>query len=359
MDNRKICLVVPSLGIGGQERFSSVLVNYFSSLGHEVHVIFLVHHTPFYTLIDNIRVYWPSFRKKKDKRVLIHRIRVLFYLRRTILNIKPDTVLSLSEVCNILAIGVLLGSKIPVYISDRNSPDTLRPFYIRILRNIFYPFAAGIIAQTQFAKDKLSAIKGVKNSKIAVLPNPIKQMNYYPKESNTKVVLTVGSLLPVKNLFELIEIFSEINHPDWQLHIVGDGPLKEQLTHRIEALRMTDSIFMLGAVTDVDSALSQGDIFAFTSVSEGFPNALNEAMAYPLACIAYDCVTGPSEMIQNDVNGYLIAMGDREDYKRKLKQLMEDESLRERFKKESKRNRDKFALDVVGQRYLNFILGVG
>jgi len=80
-------------------------------------------------------------------------------------------------------------------------------------------------------------------------------------------------------------------------------------------------------------------------------------MAYPLACVAYDCVTGPSEMIRNDVNGYLIEMGDRDDYKRKLKQLMVDESIRERFKKESKRNRDKFALNVVGQRYLNFILG--
>jgi len=344
--------------MGGQERVFSVLVNYFSSLGHEVHVIFLVHHTPFYKLNDNIRVYWPGFREKNNKRGLMYWIRILFYLRRTMLKIKPDTVLSVPEGYNNLAICVLLGSKIPVYVSDRSSPvRTLWPFHIRILRKIFYPFATGIIAQTQFAKDKLSEIKGVKNSKISVIPNPLKRMIHYPKENDTKVVLNVGRLTPEKNLFELIEIFSEINHPDWQLHIVGDGPLKEQLMNRIEELRMTDRIFMRGAVTDVDRALSQGDVFAFTSVSEGFPNALNEAMAYPLACIAYDCVTGPSEMIQNDVNGYLIEMGDRNDYKRKLKQLMVDESIRERFKKESQRNRDKFALDVVGQRYLNFILG--
>lgn len=354
MDNKKICLVLPTLTGGGMERVMSELANYFVSLGHEVSIVCLIHHNPFYKLNDDIKLYLPDFGRNQ-KRGLMYWIKIIFYLRRTILKIHPDTVLSIPQGYSNLTIFALFNSKIPVYVSERNSPNKPVPLRNIILRKMFYPFAAGIIAQTQFAKDKLKA-SGIKNGNIAVIPNPLKRMNYYLKESDSKIILNIGRLVMEKNQGELIEIFSQINYPDWHLHIIGNGHLKEQLINQIEELQMKDKIFIFDAVSNVDKELSKSDIFAFTSIYEGFPNALNEAMAYPLACIAYDCIAGPSEMIKDGVNGYLVTMNDKNEYKHKLEQLMRNKSIREKFLKESKRNRVRFSLNIVGQQYLNFIL---
>lgn len=354
MSKKKICLVLPTLTGGGMERVISELANYFSSLGHEIHIICLVNHIPFYKINDNISLYQPK-AVIGAKRNLIYWVKILFFLRSTILKINPDTVLSIPQGYSNLTIFALLYSNIPVYVSERNSPNKPVSFKSRVLRKIFYPLATGIIAQTQFAKDKLKK-SGIKNDNIIVIPNPLKKMTYYPKEADSKVVLNIGRLVMEKNQCELVKIFSEIKCSDWKLHIIGSGPLREQLLDQIKELEMTDRIFISDSVSNIDKELSKGDIFAFTSIYEGFPNSLNEAMAYPLACIAYDCIAGPGEMIKNGVNGYLVKMKDKDDYKQKLEQLMMDKSIRDKFSMESKMNRDKFSLDIIGQQYLNFIL---
>ena len=60
---------------------------------------------------------------------------------------------------------------------------------------------------------------------------------------------------------------------------------------------------MLGAVDDVDKWLARASIFAFSSISEGFPNALIEAMAAGLPCVSFDCDAGPRDIIKNKING--------------------------------------------------------
>ena len=77
--------------------------------------------------------------------------------------------------------------------------------------------------------------------------------------------------------------------------------------------------------------LKSAQIFAFTSLSEGFPNALAEGLAAGCACISYDCPTGPAELIQHGQNGLLIDLGDESAYRKNLEVLMSDSSLRERL----------------------------
>lgn len=79
-------------------------------------------------------------------------------------------------------------------------------------------------------------------------------------------------------------------------------------------------------------------------------------MAYPLPCISYNCTAGPSELIENGVNGILVELGEFEDYVLKLKILMRDEKLRKRLKMKASRNRELFLVERIGNQYLKFIL---
>ena len=90
---------------------------------------------------------------------------------------------------------------------------------------------------------------------------------------------------------ELLRAFSRLRDPrDWRLMLVGDGPQRERLEALTDELRLGERVRFTGARKDVDALLARSSIFAFASLSEGYPNALLEAMASGLCCISFDCV---------------------------------------------------------------------
>src|SRR5690606_481599 len=100
---------------------------------------------------------------------------------------------------------------------------------------------------------------------------------------------------------------------------------------------------------------SKASIFAFPSISEGFPNALSEAIAYPLPCIAYDCPAGPADLIKNEENGFLIPINDRGSFKIHLEKLMIDSALRRYLIINYQLHRDKYHIKSISEMYLSFI----
>lgn len=354
--NKKIVLVIPTFSIGGMERIMSELAKYFNTKGHEVHVLFLIDHKPFYKVDENIKLYYPKINKEvSDSRGILYWLKVIRYIRKTIKTIKPDTVFAIPQGYSNLTVLSLLGTSIPVYISDRNSPNKPVPFKSRVLRKIFYPLANGIIAQTEFAKENLIR-SGINNKNIEVIPNPLKIINYYKRESDKLTIINIGRFVMEKNQKELIDIFSKTDNEDWQLKIIGSGPLKKSLEAQINKLGLENKVFLIEPVSNVDKEMSQADIFAFTSIYEGFPNSLSEALGYPLACISYDCIAGPKEMILDGTNGYLVQKDNQKEYIQKLNDMMHNKAKREFFQQEAKHHKEKFSMQKIGDRYLKFLL---
>lgn len=354
----RISMIIPTFSGGGMERAMSQLANYFNEKGHEVHIIFLIKHNLFYEISPDIKTHVPDFDYVPDPglKKIFYWARVILYVREMLKRIEPDTIFSVPQGYNNISILASRGLGIPIYVSDRNSPAKKTSFIKAFLKRIFYPHANGIISQTSYAKQALLKA-GIKNNNITVISNPVKEIKHYPKKENgKKIVLNVGRFVMEKNQEELIEIFSRIKDPNWVLHIVGDGPLKGKLEGKIRQLEMEDRVYLLEPAKDIDLVLSQADIFAFTSVLEGYPNALNEAMAYPLACIAYDCIAGPSDMITDGYNGYLVRSGDKSGYIEKLKNLIEDSELRNSLKEKALLSSKQRSLEVIGSQYLSFIL---
>lgn len=348
---RKICFVTPTLQMGGMERVVSLLSNHAAKNGYDVYIICLMNKKSYYYLDDRVNVLEPAFEYKKG---LLNKTKVFYHVSSCLFNVRPSVVLSFSEVFNPLSIISAKLANVPVYISDRSNPKKKLSFLTQRLRKFTYPLAKGIISQTELAKI-ISLNKGYNNN-ITVIPNPLREINDNIKRIKEPIIISVGRLVPTKNYKELIDIFFEIeNEKNWQLWILGDGPDRDDLQEHINKLKLNDRVTLFGAVKDVDSYLSKASIFAFPSISEGFPNALSEAIAYPLPCIAYDCPAGPADLIKNEENGFLIPINDRGSFKIHLEKLMIDSALRRDLVINYQLHRDKYHIKSISEMYLSFI----
>jgi GalNAc-alpha-(1->4)-GalNAc-alpha-(1->3)-diNAcBac-PP-undecaprenol alpha-1,4-N-acetyl-D-galactosaminyltransferase len=124
MEGKKICVVSPSLKIGGIERALSVLSNYFVSKGYDVTFISCLAGDKFYTLNENIKFIEPHFNRTASKlNKLSYYPRMVLWIRKQVKRVDPDVVLTFGDNFNPLVLLAVSGLKYPVFISDRTSPD--------------------------------------------------------------------------------------------------------------------------------------------------------------------------------------------------------------------------------------------
>ena len=227
---------------------------------------------------------------------------------------RPDVVLTMPEDTGIYVILSLIGTGIPVYVSERNNPWVMPDVKItRFLRKIAYPFAKGVIFQTEMAKSffpKFIQKKGV------VIGNPVDATRIpAPYEGERKkVIVGAGRLEKQKNFSLLISAFAEFSKdvPGYELCIYGEGRLREQLEKEADILRIADKVLLPGRKNNLLELMNECSMFVLSSDYEGMPNVLIEAMCMGMPVISTDCQSGgPKELIQDHVNGLLIPVGDK------------------------------------------------
>lgn len=354
---KKIGLVIPSLQAGGMERVMSELIREFSKDNSiELHLILYgITREIFYEVPQNVKIHTPEFTFNNKKR-LLHTFKTLLFLRKKIKSIQPTTILSFGEIWNNFVLLATIGLNVPVFVSDRCQPDKSLGKLHDWLRNKLYPGAKGIIAQTEEGKKIFTAMYS--NPNIEVIGNPIRLIKSGQERQN--IVLSVGRLIDSKHHDELIKVFSKINRPGWKLIIVGDDAIKQQnkvkLQQLIQELDAEDKIQLAGKRNDVEEFYTKSKIFAFTSSSEGFPNVIGEAQSAGLATIAFDCISGPSDMIIDGENGFLIPLFDYAEFQKKLEILMANEELRQKMGEAAALHINRFSSEVIATRFLKFIL---
>lgn len=356
----KVCFVIPSLHAGGMERVMTHLIWYFNSREEiELHLILYgINRDVFYEIPKNMKIHKPQFTFDNTKRFL-HTVATILFLRKKIREIHPDTVLSFGEIWNNIVILSCLGLKVPVYISDRCQPNKQLSFRQEWLRKVLYPKAKGIIVQTSTARDIY--INKFKNKNIFVIGNPIRKIDSSISIPKENVVLSVGRLIHSKHFDELIKLFSRIGIPGWKLIIVGDDALKQQNRIKFEALIETlgarDRIELAGERSDVDSFYLRSKIFAFTSSSEGFPNVIGEAMSARLPVVSFDCIAGPSEMIQDGKNGFLVPLFNYTLFEEKLRSLMKNEFLQNKLGQQARSDiHTYYSVDTICKKFYTTIV---
>lgn len=355
----RICLVIPSLHLGGMERVMSELAQYFCSKPeYEVHlVLYGLERDIFYSIPEDLIVHKPEFEFKSKKRTW-YTLKTLWFLRKKIKSIDPDTILSFGELWNNFVLISTLGLKNPVYVSDRCQPDKRWGRVQEIFRNYLYPKAAGVICQTETAKRIYQRM--FRQNNFQVIGNPIREIKPNREIPKENIVLSVGRLIQSKHHDELIRIFAAINPSNWKLVIVGDDAIKQQNKVRLEALieelGMRDKIILAGKRFDVDDFYNRAKLFAFTSSSEGFPNVIGEAMSAGLPVVAYDCIAGPSDLIVHNETGFLVELHDSERFKELLDSLILDDKMCKEFGEKAKMKIKEFSVDQIGQKFEKVLL---
>jgi len=353
----KIAFVTPSLAFGGRERVLSKLINYFVDKGEEVHLIMYgkkrsIH----FSLKSNVIIHEPMFEFHRSEQVFA--LRSLLFIRKTIRENGIDTMVSFEEKWNRFALLSVVGLNIRKVVSNRNNPYRDYGFVDRHLANLLYPKADVLIAQTSIAKEVYE--KRYKLKKCVIIGNPIDQIE--DDENNIQrenIVICVARLMKSKNHDRLIEIFSKTNHKGWKLYIVGGAfgktDLSVSLKEKAKALGIEDDVIFTGSTDDVNSYLLRSKIFAFTSDHEGFPNSIGEAMAAGLPVVSYDCVAGPSDMIDDGINGFLVPVFDDDTFVEKLNYLMSNSDVVAKMGEAAKTKMKQFDSTAICEHYYNTI----
>lgn len=354
----KICCCIHSLNPGGMERVMSELINGFiQNHGAEVHVILYgIERTVFYDIDDRAIIHRPPFVFTNKHRTWCT-LKTIQFLHKEIKHIAPDTVLSFGNYWNSLVLLATRGLKYPVYVSDRSSPAKNMGRFQNKLRDILYPKATGVIAQTSKAKDYYDKLFTQKN--YAIIGNPIRNIEIPENNQREKIIVSVGRLINTKHYDRMIKLFAELDRPDWKLIIVGGDAQNQNNMTKLRAVLAEignpENIELAGTQKNVESYLLRGSIFAFTSSSEGFPNVVGEAMSAGLPVVSYDCVAGPSDMIEDGGGGYLVPVFDDELFKQRLIELMDDEAKRVAMGIKAKEDIKTFEVVRIVDKFYRFI----
>ena len=142
---------------------------------------------------------------------------------------------------------------------------------------------------------------------------------FYVAMTRTKnrVYIVTPEQHPSEFILELIK-----DYPNIKLDIFGTGEIKEELLAEIEEKGLQNNVFLKGWTTNTVKEYCEHDIYLMTSNFEGMPNSLMEAMAVGLPCISTDCETGPSDLIDDGVNGYLVKVNNATELAEKIKQII-------------------------------------
>lgn len=194
------------------------------------------------------------------------------------------------------------------------------------------------------------------NKRYAVMPNPVSfdSKEYDKKCTRSKILLTVGRLSSEKNYSSLLRIWAmvESKHKDWKLRIVGDGAEMPNLQQLAKKLKITDSVEFAGYSSKVREEMLKAQIFALTSLYEGFGLVLLEAATCGLPVISYKTPYGPEDIIKEGKTGILVDYLNESEFAEKLDALMSDKQLQRKMGIEAQKGVTEYSIDAIMQRWL-------
>lgn len=348
-----LTIVNATLSHGGAERVISILANYLASKDYEITILTWLDTPIFYKIDERVIVY--SIEKESRSSNLIKK---MIWFRRYMSKHKPDLLLSFLAIFNVVTLVSLLGLGVKTIVCERNDPR-YTPFGKpqRILRNIIYYLADGILTQTDNNKAYFSDSL---QDKTHVIYNPIFMNNDYIGKallmSREKTIISVARLEPQKNQLMLIEAFAEFskNHPDFNLIILGEGHFRCTLEQKIRDLGISEKVHLPGVVNNVFEYLSKAQMFVLSSYFEGMPNTLLEAMCIGLPCISTK-VSGAIDLIEDGKNGFLVDIDDYHTMAIKMNQIANNLELQNSLGKEASKLYARLNVDVISKEWENYI----
>jgi len=314
-----VAFMVGSLRIGGAER---MMVHTANEMSHQLRVSFLSL-TGGGELKGELKkeIVLYSFDNKKSLSSLPS---VLGFLKKE----KPDVLISTQIHVNLIAVllKIIFRLKTKIVLREATSPGSqflefndFKSKLVKLAVRRLYPKADAIIAICEAVKKNLLEHHFAKPSQVSVIYNPVinsfflegiraeaKHEFFY---AGVPVVISIGRLTRTKNFALLLNAFALfLKKSDARLIIIGDGPEKENLLRKIKELQLERKTFLPGKILNPYAYLEKSSVYVLTSLFEGLPNALIEAMACGVQLVSVDCPGGSAEILMNGKLGKLTRM---------------------------------------------------
>lgn len=281
---------------------------------------------------------------------LIADLVILALLRRAILLTRPDTVISMIHLMNIRMLAATAGLPFRRFVSERCDPWVNTIHHWERARRRFYAQADGVITQTADASRYFERF----GAKCHAIPNVVMAPPAGERESRpTRTLIALARLVAFKRLNLIIRAFAHIadEHPDWRLDIWGEGEQRPFLESVIRQVGTNGRIRLRGHAHDIYPVLRSSDLFAMASTTEGFPNALCEAMACGVPAVVIDCGAGVREIVRDGVDGLIVQANGPAQYGEALSRLMRDDAERARLAARAPEIVERFSEEKVMARW--------
>lgn len=215
------------------------------------------------------------------------------------------------------------------------------------------PQVDALVSLTERNAEWLREKWGEAAPRIEVIPNALPATGRPVSGGRQQVVMSAGRLVRGKGFGDLIRAFGQVSRefPDWRLRIFGNGPQRDVLLRTARDLGIAGKVELMPPTTDIESEWARASIGALASGSEGLPLVLLEARGAGLPVVAYDCETGPREIIENGKDGYLVPVGHVGGFASSLRLLMGDEGRREAMGSHATESLRRFAPDAVAEQW--------
>lgn len=320
---RHIAIFIPTLNVGGAERVLLELAQEFLRLGHRIDLVLMwARETPLMKAVPaGVRIV-----DLKRPHLWTSTAAMARYIRTE----QPDGIIAAMPLANAIAVYArkLARSSVRVVLSEHSGKslafgdaDTPKYRLLSYAIRFAYRFADCIIGVSHGVSDRLRAIPAVARDRIRVVYNPysprIEQLAAEPsphvwlEDRSTPVLLASGRLEAEKDFATLLRAFAKVRSVrPARLIVLGEGSLRASLEQLAGELGIREHVDFPGYVLNPWAYVSRARLFVLSSIQEGLPGVLIEALACGVPVVSTDCYTGPAEILEGGRYGALVPTND-------------------------------------------------
>ncbi|WP_298119873.1 glycosyltransferase family 4 protein [Flavobacterium sp.] len=346
-------------GSGGLERVLSIKASYLvDKLGYEVTILGLNKGCSnlFYEFSNQIK--FEEIEVSGNPFSYIKKY--ISGIKDTIKKLNPDVVIVCDDGLKAFSLPTILGKAKPIIYERHVSKNIeigkdfnvfkliIAKTKMKIMEVLGSTFTKFIVLTKENTKEW-----NLKN--LQIISNPL---SFYPNESATlqnKKVIAVGKQSYQKGYDRLLVSWQTViaKNPNWKLEIYGKKDSTQGLENLAKELNIASSVTFFEPEKNILPKYLDSSIYVMSSRFEGFGMVLIEAMACGIPCVSFDCPFGPSDIIQNDVDGFLVDNNNTDELTNRLNQLIEDENLRLKMGANAKENVKRFLPETIMSQWDN------
>lgn len=343
---------------GGTERVTTLIANALAHKNYQISILSLIDgKQPFFELVPSIKTYSLYSEKISFKKNFFGAV---WRIRKFVTQHEIDTLVVVDSISCVFTVPALVGLKVKHICWEHfNFKNNNGVKYRNIGRKWAAKYCDYVVTLTQ--RDKELWEKGLKkiNAKIVAISNPVsyEKIEHIPS-LEYKTILAVGRLTHVKGFDLLITAWTRVAQqvPDWKIVIVGSGEDEIMLKQMAKDFEVDDSIIFTGQQKKIDNFYRQASFFCMTSRFEGLPMALLEAQAFGLPMVAFDCDTGPAEIIDHNINGLLVEPGNINGLTNSLLELINLSNIQyEKMSSNAVENSVRYSVNPIVKQWLSII----